>query len=377
MTHERMFSIIVNNYNYGRFLRDAIDSALAQTYPRVEVVVVDDGSTDDSREIIQSYGDKIIPVLKENGGQASAFNAGFAASHGDIIIFLDADDMLLPHTAQRVAQVWRPDVAKVQYELAVIDENNRPLRAVVRCRTLNTSQIRGVLRRGFLCLSPPTSGNAFARSALMELLPMPERQWRISADMFLYTLVPFLGEIVALCESLALYRVHGENESIKLEGWGNQRAWLLKLRAISEAFEDFAGKKGFSIPQDWLLTSSGTVAARFVACRVGLPDSPFPEDRLWPLFRAALRTTRTDISTTLRGRVLTILWLLAVAIAPRRMTLPLLALKTHWQSRRLRPRSYPALRAPSGAIHSCEGRLSGAAPEPEVERSGNGPRQKP
>src|SRR5215217_1250210 len=95
-THEPFVSVVVNNYNYGRFLGEAIDSALAQTYPRTEVVVVDDGSTDDSCSVIAGYDGRVVPVLKENGGQASAFNAGFAASRGDIVIFLDADDYLFP-----------------------------------------------------------------------------------------------------------------------------------------------------------------------------------------------------------------------------------------------------------------------------------------
>ena len=85
-----MISIIINNYNYARFLRAAIDSALGQSYQPIEVLVVDDGSTDQSRAIIDSYGDRIRPVLKKNGGQASALNAGFAQSQGDSVIFLDA-----------------------------------------------------------------------------------------------------------------------------------------------------------------------------------------------------------------------------------------------------------------------------------------------
>ncbi len=91
MNEELLASIIVNNYNYGRFLAEAIESALSQTYANTEVIVVDDGSTDNSRDIIASYKDQIIPVLKENGGQASAFNAGFQASSGEVIFFLDAD----------------------------------------------------------------------------------------------------------------------------------------------------------------------------------------------------------------------------------------------------------------------------------------------
>lgn len=88
-------SIIINNYNYERFLSEAIDSAINQNYQNTEVIVVDDYSTDNSRDVIASYGDKIIPVYhQENGKQAAAFNSGFAVSKGEIIIFLDADDYL-------------------------------------------------------------------------------------------------------------------------------------------------------------------------------------------------------------------------------------------------------------------------------------------
>ena len=95
-----LVNIIINNYNYGRFLREAIDSALNQTYSNIEVIVVDDGSTDDSREIIAGYGKRIIPVLKKNGGQATAFNEGLKASQGEIICFLDADDWFAPNKVE-------------------------------------------------------------------------------------------------------------------------------------------------------------------------------------------------------------------------------------------------------------------------------------
>ena len=82
---------IISNYNYERFLEEAIDGALDQTYSNVEVIVVDDGSTDDCRRIIAGYGKRIVTVSKENGGQASACNVGFQASKGEIVIFLDAE----------------------------------------------------------------------------------------------------------------------------------------------------------------------------------------------------------------------------------------------------------------------------------------------
>ena len=107
MQPQPLVSILINNYNYDQFLHDAISSALNQTYPNIEIVVVDDGSTDNSSEIIASYGDAIIPVLKANGGQASAFNAGFAASRGDIICFLDADDIFIPEKVDEVVLILK------------------------------------------------------------------------------------------------------------------------------------------------------------------------------------------------------------------------------------------------------------------------------
>lgn len=121
---EKLASIIINNYNYGRFLGEAIESALKQDYSNVEVVVVDDGSTDNSREVIKEYRDKILPVLKANGGQASAFNAGFTHSKGDVIIFLDSDDMLFPEAVENVIGFFTTeDMGKVHWPLAVIDKD--------------------------------------------------------------------------------------------------------------------------------------------------------------------------------------------------------------------------------------------------------------
>ena len=78
MTREPFVSIVINNYNYGRFLAAAIESALAQTYPGTETIVVDDGSTDESRAVVDRFEGRVRALLKSNGGQASAINAGFA-----------------------------------------------------------------------------------------------------------------------------------------------------------------------------------------------------------------------------------------------------------------------------------------------------------
>ena len=209
-----LVSVIIDNYNYARYLPQAIDSALAQSYPNIEVIVVDDGSTDSSREIIAGYGDRIIPVLKPNGGQASAFNAGFARSRGDVVIFLDSDDVLLPEAIERILPCFgKHQVAKVHWPLWIIDANGHRT-GEMRPPSLPTDQDYGsiVRQRGpSNCPSPPTSGNAFARWLLEKILPVPEDVYRICADDYLYTCAPVFGEILSILEPQGLYRIHGTN----------------------------------------------------------------------------------------------------------------------------------------------------------------------
>src|SRR5450755_4751250 len=98
-------SIVINNYNYGEFLGRAVDSSLGQSYGNVEVVVVDDGSSDNSMAVLAAYAGAIKLVPQTNGGQGSAYNTGFRHASGAVIIFLDADDWLYPEAVAEVVQV--------------------------------------------------------------------------------------------------------------------------------------------------------------------------------------------------------------------------------------------------------------------------------
>jgi glycosyltransferase involved in cell wall biosynthesis len=211
-------SVVVVNHDYAQYLPDALDSALAQTHPAVEVVVVDDGSTDDSRAVIASYGDLVTPVLKPNAGQSSAFNAGFAASCGDVVLFLDADDALLPHAVEGAAAALDgdPDAAKVHWPLTVVDRDGRATGAVRPTDALDRGDLRAeLLAQGPECYaSPPTSGNAWRRRCLERMLPLPEIEARVgsqAADVQLMALAPLYGSVLAIDEPLSRYRIHGAN----------------------------------------------------------------------------------------------------------------------------------------------------------------------
>ena len=204
-------SVIITNYNYARYLRDAIESALAQTYPGVEVIVVDDGSVDDSRDIIRDYDGRVVPVLKENGGQASAFTAGLARSQGDVVIFLDADDVLLPHTARQVADVLcaNPDIAKIQYRMEMIDAAGGRTGKIMPERYIPMPD--GDLRAQALMFPADiprmaTSGNAFPAWVLQELAPIPETGDSVGADWYLAYISLLLGPVISIDGVGALYR---------------------------------------------------------------------------------------------------------------------------------------------------------------------------
>jgi len=207
-------SIVISSYNYGCYLREAIDSATGQTYPQTEVIVVDDGSTDDSREIIAGYGGRITPVLKENGGQASALNAGLNASRGEVLFFLDSDDVLRATAVEQAVGLFRdPAVVKVHWPLVAIDEHGRRTGRLIPGPDLPEGDLReAVIHDGpYGYTWPDTSGNAWARRFLERIFPLPEAEYRTAPDLYLSAFAPLFGAIARISEPQALYRDHGRN----------------------------------------------------------------------------------------------------------------------------------------------------------------------
>jgi len=208
-------SIIINNYNYDRWLGEAIDSALQQDYADIEVIVVDDGSTDNSRAIIHRYGDKIRAVFQDNGGQGSAYNAGFAVSRGDIVLFLDADDRLHPHCVSEIVPRFKLGVSKVQFGLKIIDEHSRSVGRPVLSVQPEPKEFLMLLQKFLFYPSPPGSGNAYSRDFVAKRLPIPPERWRINADTCLIFTAPLDGEVIDHNACLGDYRRHGRGASEK------------------------------------------------------------------------------------------------------------------------------------------------------------------
>jgi hypothetical protein len=307
MKPEPLVSIIINNYNYRRFLREAIDSALQQNYQRIEVVVVDDGSTDGSREVIRGYGDRIIAVLKPNGGQGSAINAGFAAAHGDIICLEDSDDFFLPDKVRTVVETLAatPHAGWCYHAVSWVDVDRRPVRRDAACLESNSNidLRRGIVTGRVRFLAPPTSGLSFRASLLRQILPMPE-SIDIVSDNYIKFASFGLAPGVFLATELACQRIHDNNAFTCKKGSEKEqtqaRTKMLIAHALQAQFPDFrrfsdalfasslasywtcggVDPKHSGLMKDYLrrapLSSKCRVAARaiFYLCRIALKSAP-------------------------------------------------------------------------------------------------------
>ncbi len=220
MIYQPLVSIIITNFNYADFLGEAIDSAINQTYSNTEVIVVDDGSTDDSKQIISSYGDRLISVFKENGGQASAFNAGFAASKGEIICLLDSDDVFVTEKALEITKIFRENSAIEWcfHSLSLVEKSSGLFLADSYGGSSRKCDFRQQMKNGKLSfLAPATSGLCFKRSLLEQILPVDE-VLKCDADRYIVLITPALAKGFYLDKKLSIQGVHQNNINTSKEG---------------------------------------------------------------------------------------------------------------------------------------------------------------
>ena len=175
-----LVSIIITNHNYALYLRDAINSALGQDYERTEVIVVDDGSTDLSREILAEYEDQVQVILKDNGGQSSAFNAGYRQCHGSLAMILDADDILEPSAVSRVVNAWTPGLGEVHFPLRLMNHDGSARPGLNPNARVASGDLAAVLLEKGRYIGPPSSGNVYSRTVLDAIMPIPEKPGAIA-----------------------------------------------------------------------------------------------------------------------------------------------------------------------------------------------------
>jgi glycosyltransferase involved in cell wall biosynthesis len=209
-------TIIISNYNYADFILEAIESVLNQSYESLQVIVVDDGSTDGSCQLIKdSYdkGDRVTLLEKENGGQLSTFNYAFPHVKGEVVFFLDADDLYPTDYVQKCIQYYesQPDCDFLFTGVEYFGDNVNGEKDRVETRNCGFSVYRAFYLKQWI--GAQTSAISMRRSTLGKLLPLElEQDWRIRADDCLVWGASLVGaEKHSYSNVLVKYRIHGAN----------------------------------------------------------------------------------------------------------------------------------------------------------------------
>ena len=245
-TDPPLVSIIIPAYNQDVYLRQSIDSALAQTYQPVEIIVVDDGSTDDTADIAQNYGEQIRYIYQENLGLAGARNSGIRAAHGELIGLLDADDIWEPtylETIVSLAQLY-PEASVFHSCAQCMDTKGNPLPQIVGRRTAKEPNLlKSLLQSNFLIPSTIT-----LRRDTVVAADYFDQTLRSCEDWDLWLRILPEAKFVGTDAILVRYRVHEQSLSANVSGMHTaKQAVIEKIFGLDDgSYDEWTPEKRFA-----------------------------------------------------------------------------------------------------------------------------------
>lgn len=267
-------SVVICTYNYGRFLGQCLESVQKQTHPPDEIVVVDDGSQDETAQVARRF-EGVRYVWQENAGKAAAFNRGLRAASGDILCHLDADDYWEPLKLERIAAELRanPQLGGVVHDIRQVDAEERPIDSGAR-ESLPAEPVIQTLDDfedvGFLYALPQARGRVLGatntisvrRSTVDDLFPAPEAI-QLSVDGLLVAGAVRRG-LLYLPQPLSVYRCHGGNYS-----YGNPSSTTHTVRMWEFLLETDSFRRSLSARHAALLRAKLLEREAYVATRTG------------------------------------------------------------------------------------------------------------
>lgn len=238
LSHPRI-SVVVCNYNYAHYIVSALQSVCAQTTAAHQIIVVDDGSTDDSVARITQHFPQVTLLTQANAGQRAAYNLGFSQVTGEVVLFLDADDELLPHALHALSTAFTQDVVKVHGKMHVIDNAGLPFKAILPSHLDAGDCGSALIEQGVLYKSPPATGNAYRVGALKRLFPLPQSlHEKHGADYFCIYGISVLGLIGCIEQPIIRYRLHQSRHArVDSLGFGNALKKQDRARIMQQRWE--------------------------------------------------------------------------------------------------------------------------------------------
>jgi len=239
-----LVSALVSCYNYERFVGRAIESVLDQSYPAVEVVVCDDGSTDSSVRVVEQYAERdgrVKLVRQANAGHPAAYSTAYRHSRGEILCILDSDDLFDRRKVASIVDCFRKsaDVGYVIHPLIMVDAEERHIQPLTLLDNFEEGFIADrILRRGGRWRSMTASGVSFRRELAPYVYPVPDG---IYADVLFNTVLPLLTRVAVVRDYLGYYRLHDSNATQEIR---NHSSLDDSIRATRKYLEHVEGALG-------------------------------------------------------------------------------------------------------------------------------------
>ncbi|MBR0797158.1 glycosyltransferase family 2 protein [Bradyrhizobium jicamae] len=319
LSGELTLSVVIPNYNYARYVGTAIQSALDIRWPRVEVVVVDDGSTDNSMEVISAFADRIVAVSQTNVGQMQSCVNGFRRSTGDVVIFLDSDDALHPDIMREVAAAWSEKASKFQFQMRAIDAAGHATGSVQPqfFETPTPQQIREWAITAGVYPTPPGSGNAYPRWLVEKVFNFKSDFVDRAPDSYLVTAAPALGDVITIAKPLVDYRVHGENHGAFLQLDDSRFAREVDVtRRRFNFFTEIARSVGLAVDPEALSRNMLYLCLRAASYALQPNGHPIEQDSSMRIMADSFRALGYPQGFTISQRASLFLWTLCVLFGP-------------------------------------------------------------
>ncbi|TFV73714.1 glycosyltransferase family 2 protein [Bradyrhizobium frederickii] len=315
-----LVTVIICNYNYADFVGEAIASALAIDWPNVEVIVIDDGSTDSSQRVIEKYVPLgVRAIFGSKQGQTASAERAYNESHGAWILFLDADDTVHPAIVREAVGVMKPGWSMIQFQMSTIDEAGRSLGTVFpKYRSdVTPDLIRYWVSHTDSYPTPPNSGNFLARDFLEKIFPLEKGMDRATDSYFLST-APILGDVLTVRKPLASYRIHGRNLGAQSTTLSLKKVATDLQRHITRCnyATRLAAKFGVVLAADRWRYGFYNLAMRLTSLRLDPSRHPIPNDTIAKCLRDAVLALITPQGLTLFRHIGIFIWLVAVASFP-------------------------------------------------------------
>ena len=254
-------SIITPSLNQGQFIEKTIRSILSQDYPNVECIVMDGGSSDGTVQILDSYSDRLKWVSEKDKGQTDAINKGLRLASGDIVGYLNADDLLLPGALSKVARLFmeKPKAMWVTGQCRIIDEEDREIRRLITA--YKNAWLRFHSRTSLLVTDYISQPSTFWRAGVFAELGYLDESLHYAMDyeywLRLYSKYP----LIFIPEYLAAFRIHTQSKNTNA---GHKDVYINEEKAVIKKYTESRFLQTLHDLHRWLMTTVYSIISKRV-----------------------------------------------------------------------------------------------------------------